>query len=166
MMKKTIVLIRHGKAVPIDTFKKDIDRVLAERGVNDGYKVGYKLVEDRIIPDLILTSPAARASHTAHILTRAMRVSSEMIKIIDTLYHCTTDSVMSEIKAVPDDIRTLFLVGHNPGITDMAYLLSGGATTFLPTTGVAILTFEADNWIEILQLQCVDFKMIKPKELS
>lgn len=165
-MKKTIVLIRHGKAVSIDTFKKDIDRVLAERGVSDGYKIGYKLVEEKIIPDIILTSPAARASHTALILTRAMRVGSELIRVVDTLYHCTTDSVMSEIAALSDDFQTLFMVGHNPGITDITYLLSGGATTFLPTTGTAILTFEADSWIEIPQLKCIDFKMIKPKELS
>ena len=165
-MKKTIVLIRHGKAVSIDTFKKDIDRVLAERGVSDGYKIGYKLVEEKIIPDIILTSPAARASHTALILTRAMRVGSELIRVVDTLYHCTTDSVMAEIASLSDDIQTLFMVGHNPGITDITYLLSGGATTFLPTTGTAILTFEADSWIEIPQLKCIDFKMFKPKELS
>ena len=165
-MKRTIVLIRHGKAVPTDTFKKDIDRVLAERGVNDAYKVGYKLVEEKIMPDMILTSPAARASHSALILTRAMRVSSGLIRVIDSLYHCTTDSVISEITTIPDDIQTLFLVGHNPGITDMAYLLSDGATTFLPTTGSAILTFEADSWIDIPQLKCIDFKMIKPKEIN
>ncbi|MCA1755994.1 MAG: histidine phosphatase family protein [Bacteroidales bacterium] len=165
-MKRTIVLIRHGKAVPVDTFKKDIDRVLAERGVYDGYKIGYKLVEEKIIPDRILTSPAARASHTALILARAMRVGSGITNVLDNLYHCTTDSIMSEIAPLPDETQTVFLVGHNPGITDMAYLLSGGATTFLPTTGTAIITFDADSWADIPQLQCLEFKMIKPKEIK
>ena len=164
-MKRKIVLIRHGKAAPIDAFKKDIDRVLTEKGVYDGYKVGYKLVEDGIKPDLILTSPAARASHTALILARAMRVGTKILRVEDNLYHCTTDSIMKELNALPDKIGTVFLVAHNPGITDMAYHLSKGATTFLPTTGTAVLEFNSKSWKDIRSDEPEKYTFIKPKDL-
>lgn len=164
-MKRKIVLIRHGKAAPMDAFKKDIDRVLMERGVNDGYKVGYKLVEEGVKPDLILTSPAARASHTALILTRSMRVGSDILKVEDNLYHCTTESILNEITTLPDSVETVFIVAHNPGITDMAYHLSRGATTFLPTTGTAVLEFDIDSWDQLDGKDPESYLFIKPREL-
>lgn len=164
-MKRKIILIRHGKAAPMETFKKDIDRVLQERGVNDGYKVGYKLVEDGIKPDIILTSPAARASHTALILARAMRIGNGITKVVDSLYHCTADSIMDDILSLPDSLTTVFVVAHNPGITDLAYHLSRGATTFLPTTGTAVIEFEAESWKDIPGSEPENFSLIKPREL-
>jgi len=164
-MERRIILIRHGKAAPMDSFKKDIDRVLQERGVNDGYKVGYKLVEDGIKPDLIMTSPAARASHTALILARAMRVGADIVRIVDNLYHCTTDSITEEISSLPDSVSTVFVVAHNPGITDMAYHLSRGATTFLPTTGTAIIEYNGVSWKDIAGTDPERYSFIKPREL-
>jgi phosphohistidine phosphatase len=164
-MKRQIILIRHGKAAPTDAYKKDIDRVLMERGVNDGYKVGYKLVEKGVIPDLILTSPAARASHTALILARAMRIGTDILHVAENLYHCTTDSIMDEILSLPDSIATVFIVAHNPGITDMTYHLTKGGTTFLPTTGTAIIDFEIKKWKDLPEATCTNFTLIKPREL-
>lgn len=164
-MKRRIVLIRHGKAAPLDAFKKDIDRVLQERGVNDGYKIGYKLVEDGVKPDIIMTSPAARASHTALIIARAMRVGTSIIQIFDALYHCSTETINEAISSMPDSASTIFLVAHNPGITDMAYHLSKGATTFLPTTGTAVIEFDTESWKDITNKEPEQYYFIKPREL-
>ena len=164
-MKRKIVLIRHGKSAPMDAFKKDIDRVLQERGVNDGYKIGYKLVEDGVKPEAILTSPAARASHTALILARAMRIGTDIVRVADGLYHCTTDSILEEISSLPDSIGTVFVVAHNPGITDLAYHLSRGATTFLPTTGTAIIEYNGVPWKDISNQEPEKYTFIKPREL-
>lgn len=164
-MKRQIILIRHGKAAAPDAYKKDIDRVLMERGVNDGYKVGYKLVEEGVLPDVILTSPAARASHTALILSRAMRIGTDIVKVVENLYHCTTDSILNEIFALPDSIGTVFIVAHNPGITDMTYHLTRGGTTFLPTTGTAIIEYETERWKDIQETDCNNFILIKPRDL-
>lgn len=149
----------------MDAFKKDIDRVLMERGVNDGYKVGYKLVEEGILPDIILTSPAARASHTALILARAMRIGTQILKVVDNIYHCTADSILAEVSALPDDVETVFVVAHNPGITDLAYHLTRGGTTFLPTTGTAIIEFDTVSWKDIPAIDPDKYMFIKPREL-
>ena len=99
-MSKKIILVRHGKAVSPDTFTRDIDRVLAQRGINDGYKVGEKLKSEGIVPDLILTSPAARASHTALILSRTLNSGTNIIRVIKNFYHCSDDTFLDVIQDV------------------------------------------------------------------
>ena len=53
---------------------------LTARGISDGYKIGERLIDEGIKPDLILTSPAARANHTALIIARVMKFKEEQIK--------------------------------------------------------------------------------------
>ena len=164
-MIRTVILVRHGKAVSYDAFKKDIDRVLAERGVNDGYKVAAKLIQNGDVPDLILSSPAARASHTALIFARAMNIGSSKVKVMDKFYHCSGNTMLDFLYTLPDDIETVAVAAHNPGITDLAYELTRGATNFLPTTGTAVIKYEADKWSDIGGLSPDDYYFIIPREL-
>lgn len=165
-MKRTIILIRHGKACDHAKFKRDIDRVLTERGVNDAYKVGSKLIQNGYRPDLILSSPAARASHTALILGRQMNLNSEEIKMKNILYHCSSTTILDEILCLPDEISTIAIAAHNPGITDLAYELSSGGTNFLPTTGVAVINYDIEKWSEITNIRPKDFFFILPREIN
>lgn len=165
-MKKEIILVRHGKAADHNTYKRDIDRVLTERGVSDGYKVAERLVEEGIKPDLILTSPAARANHTALIISRVMKFKEEQIIFANRLFHCSADTFMDEIYSLPDDVNSVMIVAHNPGVTDLAYELTRGGTSFLPTTGVAVIKYKSVNWGDIGTAKANDFIIIKPKELS
>jgi phosphohistidine phosphatase len=164
-MKKEIILVRHGKAADHSTYKRDIDRVLTERGVSDGYKVAEKLINEGIKPDLIITSPAARASHTALIFLRAMKCETENLVIDNSLYHCSADTFFDVIAAQSEDVRSIMLVAHNPGVTDVAYELTRGATSFLPTTGVAVMKFDSIKWQEIHSSKADKYLIIKPKEL-
>jgi phosphohistidine phosphatase len=164
-MKKEIILVRHGKAADHNTYKRDIDRVLTERGVGDGYKIGEKLIKEGITPDLILTSPAARANHTALIIARVMKFEEDKLKFVNRLYHCSADTFLDEIYALPEDISSVMMVAHNPGVTDLAYELTRGGTTFLPTTGVAVIRFNGATWKDIGSAKAIDSLIIKPKEL-
>ena len=164
-MKKEIILVRHGKAADHNNYKRDIDRVLTERGVGDGYKIGEKLIKEGITPDLILTSPAARANHTALIIARVMKFEEDKLKFVNRLYHCSADTFLDEIYALPEDISSVMMVAHNPGVTDLAYELTRGGTTFLPTTGVAVIRFNGVTWKDIGSAKAIDSLIIKPKEL-
>ncbi len=164
-MKKEIILVRHGKAAEHNTYKRDIDRVLTERGVSDGYKVAERLIDEGIKPDLILTSPAARANHTALIIARVMKFKEEQVQFVNRLFHCSADIFMEEIHSLPEDVNSVMIVAHNPGVTDLAYELTRGGTSFLPTTGVAIIKYKEVSWTEIETAKANDFIIIKPKEL-
>lgn len=165
-MKRTIILVRHGKACSPDAFEKDIDRVLTKRGVNDGYKVARKIMKSGLIPEVLLTSPAARASHSALIFARVMKTGSHKVRLIDEMYHGAGEKMLEEISLLTDDIKTVALFAHNPGITDLAEKLTGGAVSFLPTTGVAIINYKTGSWTDIYKAGPTDFDFIIPKEIK
>jgi len=165
-MKRTIILVRHGKACSHDAFENDIDRVLIKRGVKDGYKVAGKILKSGIKPDLILTSPAARASHTAMIFARKLKTGTDKVKIIESIYHGAGLKILEKISLLPEEVETVAIFGHNPGITDLAGNLTGGATGFLPTTGVAIINYNIDNWPDIYKSEPMDFNFIIPREIK
>jgi len=165
-MKKEIILVRHGKACGLDAFNKDIDRVLMERGVNDGYRVAESMLEMKVVPDLILTSPAARASQTALILARSLKTGSGIVKTLDILYHCSDDCILKQVCALPEEVNSVMVVAHNPGITDLAYELTMGATNFLPTTGVAVIHYDVTSWSEVSRAKPSKHFFIIPKEIK
>jgi len=164
-MTKTIILVRHGKAVSPDSFTRDIDRVLAQRGINDGYKIGERIKSEGIKPDIILTSPAARASHSALILSRALNTGTDIVKVVKNFYHCSDDTFLDEVYSLDNSIDTVLISAHNPGITDLAYLMTGGDTNFLPTTGTAIVKYEISTWEELHSAKAKSFLILKPREL-
>lgn len=164
-MPKEIILVRHGKAVTPDSFTRDIDRVLTDRGINDGYKIGERLKEEGINPQLVLSSPAARASHTAFILSRVLNTGTDKIKIVKNLFHCSEDIFLNEIYALDNKLESVLISAHNPGITDLAYDLTRGETSFLPTTGVAVIRYDISKWTEISGAKPVYTLILKPKEL-
>ena len=165
-MKRTVILVRHGKACSLDAFEKDIDRVLTKRGVNDGYRVARKIFGSGIIPDLILTSPAARANHSALIFARAMNTTTGIINVVESLYHSSGSKMLNIISELPGEVKTVALFGHNPGITDLAEHLTNGATSFLPTTGVAIINYEMEQWKDIHSSDQSVYEFIIPKEVK
>ena len=164
-MKRTVLLVRHGKACSLDAFEKDIDRVLTERGVNDGYKVAKNILEQGIKPDLILASPATRACHSALIFTRAMNTGTGIVKVIENMYYGSEPKMLDEISALPYEVKVVALFGHNPAISDLAEKLTAGATHFLPTTGVAIINYNIENWKDIHKSDPKDFDFVTPKML-
>ena len=164
-MKRTVLLVRHGKACSLEAFEKDIDRVLTERGVNDGYKVAKKILEKGFKPDLILTSPATRASHSALIFARAMNTGTSIIRVIENMYYGSGPKILDKIEALPDGVKIVALFGHNPAISDLTERLTAGATDFLPTTGVAIINYNIENWKDIHKSNPTDFDFVTPKML-
>ncbi len=164
-MKRTVLLVRHGKACSHEAFEKDIDRVLTERGVNDGYKVAKKILEQGIKPDLILTSPATRASHSAMIFARAMNTGTGIIRVIENMYFGSGQKILDKIAALPDEVKIVALFGHNPAISDLSERLTDGATDFLPTTGAAIINYNIENWKDIHKSNPTDFDFVTPKML-
>jgi len=165
-MKRTIILVRHGKACAHNIFEKDIDRVLIKRGVNDGYKVARKILKSGIKPDLILTSPAARASHSALIFARAMKTGTYIIRVLDGFYPGSGSKMLDAIASLDDEVRTVALFAHNPGISDIASHLTRGAVGFLPTTGTAVVNFDLEKWQDINSSEPLDHKLIIPRELK
>ncbi len=112
---KTLCLVRHGKAVPKDVGLGDFERTLTKQGHNDCRLVSEQLVQLRIQPDLILSSPADRALETALIVSETVGYQAFRIRLIDALYeNSDTAAILKTLRSLPDSYHTVVVCGHNP----------------------------------------------------
>jgi phosphohistidine phosphatase len=146
---RTIIVLRHAKAdwpaVP------DHERPLADRGRKDAPNAGRWLAVAGIVPDLTLCSTAVRARETwklfAHELPERPRTLYD-----DRLYEAAPGLLIEILQELPEDVHTVLLVGHNPGVQGLAEVLSGefeGDTlarlraTGFPTAAIALIDVPA-----------------------
>ena len=139
-MSRTLVLLRHAKSSWRQTGTSDFDRRLSGRGVRDGGSFGKRLADDLASPDLVLCSTARRTRDTLAFLVPGL-VDPRRVQYEDALYHASAATLLDRIRSVTDpQVRTLMIVGHNPGLTELAdQLATGGRGTIenLPTFGCA-----------------------------
>lgn len=150
---KTLVLIRHAKSSWKEDSLPDAERPLNNRGKRDAPFMG-KLLRDRdIVPDLIISSPAVRAMTTAEYIAAETRYCIENIIAPASLYLAEPADILTVLEAVDDALGTVFVVGHNPGISNLAALLSSTPVEPLPTCGIACLQMPAGSWKDIRRAQ-------------
>jgi phosphohistidine phosphatase len=99
--------------------------------------------------ELILTSYANRATHTATIFAEVIEFPLSNIKISSKIYEISENQLLSIVKALPDDLTRVLIVGHNPTFTYFVnkYLREG--IDNLPTAGIVGLSFNVSSWSEI-----------------
>jgi phosphohistidine phosphatase len=145
--ERVVALLRHAKSdwpegVP------DQRRPLAERGRRDAPVAGRLLVQRVGIPDLVLVSPAQRTRETWD-LARAAFPTPPHMEISDAVYDASVDDLLLLLRDVSTHVTSVVIVGHNPGLEELAFALDDGqgdrpATTQMgekfPTSALAVLT--------------------------
>jgi len=145
---KTLFLVRHAKSSRDDPTLADKDRPLNDRGKRDAPKMGKRLAKRRVKPDLILSSPAARALKTAEIIAKKLDYKRKNILVDDRLYAVEAGELLDVIRKLGDKVERVMLIGHNPELTELAHRLSS-KITHMPTCAVAEFTFDAKSWSRI-----------------
>lgn len=143
---KELLIVRHAKSSWDFSGLNDIDRPLNDRGIRDAIAMGDHLKNSDMIPDLLLTSPAHRAMATASLLINQIRIKPEHVKITEGVYESNAMSILNVIKNIPDNFNRVFLVGHNPGLTDLINIYNSDNLNNLPTCGVAYFLINTSNW--------------------
>ena len=147
---KTLYLIRHAKSSWDDPFQDDLDRPLNKRGKKDAPRMGKRLKEMRIHPDLLLSSPAERALSTCLLIAEKIGYPPDNIHTDHRLYHAGEEQLLSVVHGLNDANDAIIMFGHNPGLTDFANRLSSELVTDnIPTCGVVGLRFPVSSWKEI-----------------
>jgi len=148
---KRLLLLRHAKAVPAEEPLADIGRPLAERGQRDARRIGDRLRQRGLGPELILTSPSLRTLQTAQLVATALDLPPSAIASERTLYLAEPAALLAAIGAQDAAIESLLVVGHNPGLTDLAHqLLPAFEVDDLPTGAVVALDYAAGTaWSEV-----------------
>jgi phosphohistidine phosphatase len=150
---RQLVLVRHAKA---GEGAVDRDRPLADRGVAEAPAVGRWLAQQGIVPDRVVVSPARRARQTWELAAGELGPAAEPV-LDDRVYGNTPEDLLEIVRETPAEVRTLAIVGHNPGIQDLAMALDDGRgddagrrelTAKYRTSGVAVFDV-GDPWAEV-----------------
>ncbi|MCA2212828.1 SixA phosphatase family protein [Jidongwangia harbinensis] len=146
MTARTLVLLRHAKAeTPGEQL--DIERALAERGRADAQAAGVWLAAQGLRPQVVLSSPATRTRQTWHGVAIGLAESDPAVAAPDVryengLYFGGRTEVVDLLRAVPESVRTVLVIGHNPTMTDVSLLLrpfqEDAALEGLKTCGIAV----------------------------
>jgi phosphohistidine phosphatase len=154
-VKRRLVILRHAKAERGNT--TDHDRPLTSRGRADAIAAGRWIAESKYSPDLAISSTATRAKETW------VLAATELEDGIPTsyergAYHADVPDLMILLRETPDEVKTLLLVGHNPGLHYLVLALTGSgpealireAHEHLATAGLAVLEFSG-SWGELAE---------------
>ncbi len=148
---KTLYLIRHAKSSWDNPKLGDFERPLNERGKKDAPRMGRRLKEKRVHPDVIITSPAVRALETCKAIAASLNFPPSKIELDKNLYHADEDQILKRIqnlKDLNDQEEVVLLFGHNPGLTYFANLLLNESIDNIPTCGVVAAQLNIKTWKE------------------
>ncbi len=146
---KTLFLLRHAKSNWKYPELDDFERPLNKRGRSSLLTMGERLNNLKVSPDLILSSPANRAAMTARAIGDIIHYPLDKIQYREALYMAGDDILINLLKEIKDSVKKLMLIGHNPGLTDLANYVSDQGTVNIPTCGVFCVDLEIRSWKDI-----------------
>lgn len=152
---RRLVVLRHAKSA-WPTGVPDHERPLAPRGRRDAPAAGRALAEADCLPDLALCSTAVRARQTWELAAEQWGTPPP-VRLDERLYGADVPELLEAVREVPDQVRTLLLIGHNPGLEELVLELAGDGLddaldevrTKFPTSAVAILAWHGNSWQEL-----------------
>ena len=143
---KRLLVVRHAKAEKSAPRGGDFARPLAPRGEADSVEMGRRLARDKTHPDEIVTSPAERALATARLIARELDFPWDEIRTVKQAYLADAPALLGLVREFADTAESALLVGHNPGISELAQALVRGFAQDLPTGAVVAIDLPADTW--------------------
>jgi phosphohistidine phosphatase len=120
---KTLLLLRHAKSSWKDDSLDDHDRPLNERGKKEAPKMGQLLLEQHLLPDIILSSDAKRCRRTVEKVCEAAGYRGEAV-LTSELYLANPATYLKALSRLPDHVSRALVVGHNPGLEQLLELLT------------------------------------------
>ena len=145
-MPKTLIFMRHAKAEQSIQGVKDFDRPLNNTGLSDAPRMGRKLLEMGIKPDLVVSSPALRAKETAEYVSEQLNYNLDAIVYDPEIYEASVRSLLAVVNHLDDQYNCVMIFGHNPSHTYLAEYLTKEAIGNIPTAGAVGINFEFDSW--------------------
>jgi phosphohistidine phosphatase len=164
----TLYLLRHAKSSWADPTLSDPARPLSPRGRRDAKRIGKHLRRLGDEPELILCSTAARTRETLQAVQSAVGTSTILVE--DELYAASSNELLARLRLVPDTVASVMLIGHNPGLQQLALLLasSGDERERLgekfPTAALATLAI-ATSWSRLAPAAATLTAYVVPKQL-
>jgi len=160
---KILLLLRHAKSNWKDASLTDFERPLNGRGLKAAPLIGRYLRRKKIRPDLILSSPAERARQTTALVVAAAQWNAEL-RYDERIYEASAGRLLEIISQIEESAGTVLLVGHNPGMEELLWRLTGESQT-MPTAALAEISLDIDKWNRARERSGRLEWIVKPKEL-
>jgi phosphohistidine phosphatase len=167
---KRLYLLRHAKSSWKDTSLSDHDRPLAARGRGAAKAIARHLRDHDLEPELVLCSTARRARETLDRILPGL--GAPTVELEHDLYAASADALLQRLRRVPDTLASVMLIGHNPGLQDLALDLARPAPTLselatkFPTAALATLEFRASSWQELDHETGEIVALVRPRDLD
>ena len=147
-----ITFLRHGKSENPKAGVSDFDRALVNRGQQNANTIGSLIVRQKILPDLILVSPAMRTKQTYEIASQSW--PDIPVEFVDSLYEATANQLMYVIDERAGQSQNMLVIGHNPSLVVLLNRMVGSTHTdnnlsYFATCCLADIGFEADKVCDI-----------------
>jgi phosphohistidine phosphatase len=140
---RELLILRHGKAGPHD--QEDFGREIVDRGKRASQRMGVWLLGSNLVPDHVISSPAARAIETARKSCKCMGLAAGDIVEDERIYDAGCSSLLQVLAEVPENFHRVMLTGHNPGLKTLVCHLSGERHVVLKTADLAQIGMP-DDW--------------------
>jgi phosphohistidine phosphatase len=119
---RTLYLLRHAKSSWDNPGLLDRDRPLAPRGLRDAKRIAKHFGRLGIRPALVLCSSALRTQETLDLLRPTLAEAA--VQVEEQLYGASSETLLERLRSVPDEVDSVLLIGHNPGLQDLALVLA------------------------------------------
>jgi phosphohistidine phosphatase len=148
---RRLLLLRHAKAERAKPNGRDHERALEERGRADARRIGGYLARHNFVPDRALVSPATRTRETWALASQALE-QTPAADFDERIYEATPQAILKAIQETPPNVRTLLVIGHNPGLQELAaQLIAAGDVEarqrlkeHFPTSALAAIGIASD----------------------
>ncbi len=157
---KYLTLVRHASAVH-DSSYRDIERPLREKGLGKVKFIAEQCNERGYRPDLLVSSPAARAFETAALYAEesGCGITRDSILLDENLYMPSPGDILDCARGLDNAFSDVFIFSHNNGISWAAQEFCGDRSILMPTGSVVRIQFNIDLWRDVIfgQGRKVDF---------
>jgi phosphohistidine phosphatase len=152
-----LLLFRHAKTAR-EAGGGDHDRPLTKRGEEDSKRIGRYLADEQLLPDLAIASDSRRTRQTLDLAFEAAHQHPQT-RLDRAVYLAEPHTLLDVVRRTPPEVSTLLIIGHAPGMGDLAALLTGFGdrdalarmNTKFPTSGLAVLDFPVDRWADVAE---------------
>ena len=173
---KTLYLLRHAKSSWAEPALADFDRPLGKRGRKAAPRMATYMREHGLLPELALCSAAVRTQQTWELVAEVL--GDIPVKTYRSLYLASPARLLETLRRQPDELGSVIMIAHNPGMGRLAIRLSGPgsdpaalteAEAKFPTAALAEIGFDVESWSQVgpgggRMIRCIKPRQLEPLE--
>jgi phosphohistidine phosphatase len=148
-MQRLLFICRHAETNDPFLLQPDFERELTPGGVHQAMQTGRWLREKFSKVDAILASPAKRTAATARLLADKLYFDEENIRYDAILYNAREAQLVQSLSELPDEVKSVLLVAHNPGVTRLARALTDKLIAYLEPAEAMAISLDLEHWVDI-----------------